>query len=114
MSLVTEDEAAQRREAANLDPGEDADRSADAGAEHRARHRVEHRARTSGRPSLRTDTRGRGQVRTRPRAEVPPDRGFFNFDIDANTSQRRFHQGVVTLGRGFKESAVVSLTVSRS
>ena len=29
-------------------------------------------------------------------------------------AQRRFHQGVVTFGRGFKESAVVSLTVSRS
>ena len=29
-------------------------------------------------------------------------------------TQRRFHQGVVTFGRGFKESAVVSLTVSRS
>ena len=85
MSLVTEDEAAQRREAANLDPGEDADRSADAGAEHRARHRVEHRARARGRPSLRTDTWGRGQVRTRPRAEMPPAVGFFNFDIDANT-----------------------------
>ena len=83
MSLVTEDEAAQRREAANLDPGEDADRSADAGAEHRARHRVEHRAR--GPPSLRTDTWGRGQVRTRPRAEVPPAVGFFNFDIDTST-----------------------------
>ena len=27
---------------------------------------------------------------------------------------RRFSQGVVTLDRGFKESAVVSLTVSRS
>ena len=29
-------------------------------------------------------------------------------------TQRRFHQGGVTFGRGFKESAVVSLTVSRS
>ena len=85
MSLVTEDEAAQRREAANLDPGEDADRSADAGAEHRARHRVEHRARARGRPSLRPDTRGRGQVRTRPSREVPPAVGFFNFDIDTST-----------------------------
>ena len=83
MSLVTEDEAAQRREAANLDPGEDADRSADAGAEHGARHRVEHRAR--GRPSLRTDTRGRGQVRTRPSGEMPPAVGLFNFDIDIST-----------------------------
>ena len=83
MSLVTEDEAAQRREAANLDPGEDADRSADAGTEHRARHRVEHRAR--GRPSLRTDTRGRRQVRTRPSREMPSAVGLFSFDIDTST-----------------------------
>ena len=86
-SLVTEDEAAERREAANLDPGEDADRSADAGAEHGARHRVEHRARGRGRPSLRPDTGGRGKVRTRPRpsGEMPPAVGFFNFDIDTST-----------------------------
>ena len=34
--------------------------------------------------------------------------------IFKNGSQRRFHQGVVTFGRGFKESAGISLTVSRS
>ena len=34
--------------------------------------------------------------------------------IRRECAQRRFHQGVVTFGRGFKESAVVSLTVSRS
>ena len=36
------------------------------------------------------------------------------FAIYVMKPQRRFHQGVVTFGRGFKESAVVSLTVSRS
>ena len=44
--------------------------------------------------------------------------GNIMFGINKNEgdvifSQRRFHQGVVTLGRGFKESAVLLLFVVR-
>ena len=40
--------------------------------------------------------------------------GMKIWQLSSSASQRRFHQGTVTFGSGFKESAVVSLTVSRS